>query len=948
MRWPWGLSAGAICSANGDCVSNSCVDGMCCDKPCAGCNACKNTLTGVDDGTCAPVSLGLDPHAACADETSSNPCGNDGTCDGKGLCHKVSNGKVCAAATCNGTNFTPAATCDGAGTCATSTPQSCGAFQCALTGCLKTCTKDADCGTTNYCSAAGTCATKLALGVTATAGSQCTSGIVADSVCCDTLVCTGCLACTSTLNGQAVSTTGQCLPVMAGKPGHGTCTAAPPCGLDGMCDGNGACHYTPAATSCATDSCLGSTLTTSACDGVKHACVASSNACQADLVCASTSACKKTCTADSDCITGDYCASGACTAKLALGVKCGATNQCKNGNCVEGVCCDSACGQTCRSCLGSKTGVQDGTCANMTPGSACTGGVCNSTTSTTPACEPCVQGNSCPPTNVCKTGKLDCSTGAPVCKEDQPLDTTHACGPAASCNTTTNQATRAQMCDGVGGCAAPIVDTCNYGCNGAVCAPPKTQGTACASTAECASGLSCADGYCCNNACTDSCQACNVTGYFGTCTTLSSGGAPHANHPGCAGQGICKGACNGLSSCSYPGAETTCIQASCTAQTQTYAALCPGNSPPAPGICPTATTKGCNGYGCNGAVCANGAGVGGTCSATALCSPGLTCVANVCCSTACGTCHSCSTGTCYPLSVGAACTTTGSTSGVCDATGTCNACSQGSACTTGINTDCQTGTTDCSSGYPVCNASNKANGTACGAGPSCSSAYYTGQSTCQTGVCTAPTPTKCTSGSCSGTTQCVSCATTPGASLSPTGISYSGATTVCAGQLLSLFVSGGSLGTGGAFWAWYANSTSGTRIGTGPALTVPVTSNTTYYVRAEGPCNITSPASKTVFVYPNPPQVAILPQSYAAPCGSGDYANFTASLSGGATAASAQWHCQNVLNCDNRYYIGATTLVLQVAPAWSDVVSCTIVDNCGNPGTSGPAYLTVPDPSSCP
>ncbi len=312
---------------------------------------------------------------------------------------------------------------------------------------------------------------------------------------------------------------------------------------------------------------------------------------------------------------------------LPAGATCKVNSDCALNHCVEGVCCDGACGQTCRSCLGSKTGGQDGTCANMTPGSACTGGVCNSTTGTTPACVACAQGNSCPPANVCKTGKLDCSTGTPVCKEDQNLDATHACGPAASCSTTTNKATRAQMCDGVGNCPAAVVDACAYGCNGTVCATAKSQGSLCGSTAECANELSCADSYCCNSACTGSCQACNVAGSLGTCTTLISGDTPHSGRVACAGSGLCQGTCNGSSTlCSYPGAETTCVQASCTGQTATMAASCAGN-----GACATATTKPCNGYGCNGTVCGTGTSQGGACSPTGTpCASGLYCTDGLC------------------------------------------------------------------------------------------------------------------------------------------------------------------------------------------------------------------------------------------------------------------------------------------------------------------------------
>ena len=113
----------------------------------------------------------------CTDETATNPCGNDGTCDGAGACRKVSNSKICTPASCSADKqtFTPAATCDGAGTCPAAKAQDCGAFQCATTGCLKICAAQADCDTTSYCdTGTNTCAAKLSNGSAASQGYQCT------------------------------------------------------------------------------------------------------------------------------------------------------------------------------------------------------------------------------------------------------------------------------------------------------------------------------------------------------------------------------------------------------------------------------------------------------------------------------------------------------------------------------------------------------------------------------------------------------------------------------------------------------------------------------------------------------------------------------------------------------------------------------------------------------
>ena len=58
------------------------------------------------------------------------------------------------------------------------------------------------------------------------------------------------------------------------------------------------------------------------------------------------------------------------------------------------------------------------------------------------------------------------------------------------------------------------------------------------------------------------------------------------------------------------------------------------------------------------------------------------------------------------------------------------------------------------------------------------------------------------------------------------------------GESTTLTVIGGSLGTG-ASWKWYSSSCGGTYIGSGSSISVTPSSATTYYVRAEGACNIT-------------------------------------------------------------------------------------------------------------
>ncbi|OWY20536.1 hypothetical protein BVG80_15665, partial [Sphingobacteriales bacterium TSM_CSM] len=100
-------------------------------------------------------------------------------------------------------------------------------------------------------------------------------------------------------------------------------------------------------------------------------------------------------------------------------------------------------------------------------------------------------------------------------------------------------------------------------------------------------------------------------------------------------------------------------------------------------------------------------------------------------------------------------------------------------------------------------------------------------------------------GDCNTTTAASVTVTVNTFSTAPTGIS--GTTTICNGGNTTLSVVGGLLGSG-ANWQWYSGSCGGTPVGTGTSVTVFPTATTTYFVRAEGPCNTTTCASVTVTV----------------------------------------------------------------------------------------------------
>src|SRR5947207_6119971 len=61
---------------------------------------------------------------------------------------------------------------------------------------------------------------------------------------------------------------------------------------------------------------------------------------------------------------------------------------------------------------------------------------------------------------------------------------------------------------------------------GGMCAPDAGQGGYCNLPQDCSSGLSCVDNVCCDTACTGTCQACDLPGSVGTCTTVAAGQDP--------------------------------------------------------------------------------------------------------------------------------------------------------------------------------------------------------------------------------------------------------------------------------------------------------------------------------------------------------------------------------------------------------------------------------------
>ena len=97
------------------------------------------------------------------------------------------------------------------------------------------------------------------------------------------------------------------------------------------------------------------------------------------------------------------------------------------------------------------------------------------------------------------------------------------------------------------------------------------------------------------------------------------------------------------------------------------------------------------------------------------------------------------------------------------------------------------------------------------------------------------------------TTTCSFNVTVNSLSTAASLIQSSSGSAICRGSSTTLSVIGGSLGSG-AQWVWYSGSCGGTFVGTGSAIVVSPNNDKTYFVRAEGTCNMTVCISKTITV----------------------------------------------------------------------------------------------------
>jgi hypothetical protein len=495
---------GAFCSAGSECVSNNCAQGVCCNSGCA--SACKACNLPGSMGNCTNVAPNAtDPQGTCAMQLPMT-CGTNGKCDGAGNCQKYPFGTPCKDASCVTPTFTPASSCDGAGTCVTPGQSSCSPYKCGTNNaCKGSCTADADCISPFVCTN-GSCGKKPD-GASCTTGSECMDSVCAQGVCCRTACSGSCVSCALT------NSLGSCKPVAPGAMDPaGLCTdqKAPSCGTTGFCDGNGACALYTIGTQCTDPSCKDAITANlpGSCDGNGTCRSGGTQKCM-PFACAGTG-CNSTCKMDGDCASGNFCINNSC-GKKRLGQLCGGGTECDSGNCIDGVCCFS---MSCGLCMACNVMGSAGQCTNVLPNAGEPHGGC------TPN-PPCGFIGTCDGNGACQFAPSSTACGSQSCS-GITFTPVGNCSGSGSCNQTPMTPGCGQYaCGGNNACLTTCSDAStdcvpNDFCVGGSCTNLKPNGVSCVLGTECITG-NCVENFCCGSPSCTTCNSCAVPNMEGSC-----------------------------------------------------------------------------------------------------------------------------------------------------------------------------------------------------------------------------------------------------------------------------------------------------------------------------------------------------------------------------------------------------------------------------------------------
>ena len=300
------------------------------------------------------------------------------------------------------------------------------------------------------------------------------------------------------------------------------------------------------------------------------------------------------------------------------GPSCSSSTHLCSGSCVANNSTDH-CGLSCDRCLPPSGGTP--TCDGAQCGFDC-GGLKKCNSKCVAGC--CMDGD-CPAQNG-KVGQCDTSTN--TCSYLNCAVGFKPCGTLCigtdKCCAANDCTGVCMTCSGPGGACVSVKsqddsDSCPGTCD-ATGACKSKQGQSCqATTGGCVSGTVCApDGICCDRACTNSCEACDIGGFVGTCTLVASG-PPHGNRTSCGTDTTCKGQCGGRA--------TPCAHTRWNVRNGGIVLRCqccrPGTC--SGGACITAAAHPCSGgFVCSGNACKI------ACSADADCLPDYFCHAGLC------------------------------------------------------------------------------------------------------------------------------------------------------------------------------------------------------------------------------------------------------------------------------------------------------------------------------
>jgi hypothetical protein len=372
--------------------------------------------------------------------------------------------------------------------------------------------------------------------------------------------------------------------------------------------------------------------------------------------------------------------------RLTNGSHCPGDLECSTGYCVDGVCCNQACGDgalDCRACSVAAGAAVDGTCGPLTAAVAPTV-TCRAATDLCDAAETCSSASTTCPADSLQPPTFECRAAAGSCDRAESCTGTSAECPAdaflppfTECRASAGVCDRAEVCTGdrpqcpidsfqpAGTTCRPAacesgVETDPGTCTGAgadcpaettsPCAPfvcgPDACLAACAGPADCLPGNRCEAGMCLSNGAQgDACLA-----------------AAECLSGFCADGYCCDGACAGqCEACDLPGVEGACgpvegaphgERTACTSDGSACGGACDGSEPSAcaypgaevpcreasctdavavlaaacqgTGACPAEQTQACAPAECDGDRC------GGGCVLDTDCQAGQYCAAGVC------------------------------------------------------------------------------------------------------------------------------------------------------------------------------------------------------------------------------------------------------------------------------------------------------------------------------